>query len=208
LHDSKAHLWDNSKEESGLSRSTRLILICHGTTAATQRSAFPADEGLLASNSELLERIRQALPHADHVLSGPEIRTRQTAEALAPRFSVDPTLGDVSCGRWAGKQLSAVEREDPEGLMAWITTPEAAPHGGESIVQAISRMSDWLRGRLTIGGTTIAVTHPAIARAAIVAMLDAPATSFWKLGALPLSLTELTSDGRRWALKSFNRPAD
>lgn len=92
--------------------------------------------------------------------------------------------------------------------MAWITAPEAAPHGGESIVQAIARINGWLRGRMAIGGMTIAITHPAIARAAIVAVLEAPAASFWKIGAQPLGVTELTSDGRRWALKSFRQLAE
>ena len=191
-----------------MSRSTRLILICHGTTAATRISAFPADEGLLAPDSEVFARINRALPHADQVLSAPEARTRQTAEALAAQFSVDPALEDINCGRWAGKQLSDIEHEDPAGLMAWLTAPEAVPHGGESIVQAIARIGDWLRDRTAAGGMTIAVTHPAIARAAIVAVLEAPAASFWKISAQPLGMTELTSDGRRWALKSFNRPAE
>jgi broad specificity phosphatase PhoE len=191
-----------------MNRSTRLTLICHGTTAATRTAAFPADEGLLPPDPEVFARIKHWLPHADHIISAPEARARQTAEAIASTVSVDHLLGDIDYGRWAGRQIADIEREEPEGLMAWIAEPDAAPHGGESITQAVGRIGAWLRDRMALGGMTIAVTHPSIARAAIVSALDAPAVSFWKLDIQPLGITELTSDGRRWSLRSFNTSVD
>jgi len=191
-----------------MNRSTRLTLICHATTAATRTAAFPDDEGLLSPDLGLFARIRRSLPHADHLLSAPEMRARQTAEAIGFTVSVDGSLGDIGYGRWAGRQIADIEREDPEGLMAWIAKPDAAPHGGESITQAIARIGGWLQGRMTLGGMTAAVTHPSIVRAAIVAVLGAPAASFWTIDARPLGVAEFTSDGRRWALRSFNTIAD
>lgn len=170
-------------------------------------SAFPADEALLAFDPEVFVRIRQALPQADHVISAPEARTRQTANGLSSAVSIDSSLGDIDHGRWTGRRIVDVEREEPDGLMAWITDPDAAPHGGESVTQAVARIGGWLRGRMAVGGMTLAVTHPAIVRAAVVAVLQAPSGSFWRVDVQPLGLTEFTSDGRRWALRSFNRTA-
>lgn len=191
-----------------MSRATRITLICHGTTAAMRSSGFPADEPLIEGDVVHAGRINGLLRHARSITSAPELRTRQTAGALTPEFAIDSALRDLDCGRWAGLSLDAVQEEEPDGLMAWVSSVDAAPHGGESVTSLIGRVADWLSGQISAGGHAIAVTHPAVIRAAIVSILNAPGESFWKIDVQPWSVTELSSDGRRWALRSLGRLPD
>jgi broad specificity phosphatase PhoE len=191
-----------------LSRSTRITLICHGTTAQTKTAGFPADDPLIEGEIAVASRIRAALPHANAFLSGPELRARQTAGMLAGEFTIDSAFRDLDYGRWSGKALTEIGESEPENLMAWMTDVAAAPHGGESIASVIARVGDWLAGQMNAGGHTVVVTHPAVIRAALVAILDAPRESFWKIDVRPFAVTEITSDGRRWALRSFGRSGD
>nr|BFE80044.1 hypothetical protein GCM10020093_026450 [Planobispora longispora] len=49
-------------------------------------------------------------------------------------------------------------------------------------------------------GRTVAVTHPAVVRAAVVHALGAPARSFWRVDVAPLARVSLTGRGGRWRL--------
>jgi len=191
-----------------LSRSTRVTPICYAVTPATRSAGFPADEPLLDGQAGAIERIRAALPHAHAFLSAPEVRTRQTAAMLTGDFAIDSALRDIDYGRWRGDSLAEIQEREPERLMAWLADVDATPHGGESVSSLVVRIAGWLSSRMSVGGHTVAVTHPAVIRAAIVSILDAPCESFRKVDVQPLATAEITSDGRRWALRSLGRPHD
>jgi broad specificity phosphatase PhoE len=99
-----------------------------------------------------------------------------------------------------------VQAEDPDAVAAWTTDPAVAPHGGESIVDLIARVSKWLAGRAGHGGRTVAVTHASVIRAAIVIALEAPAESFWRIDIAPLEHTVLHERNARWTLRSAGTP--
>ena len=140
-------------------------------------------------------------PRTQQVLSGPERRAQQTAEALGLSAAVAAELRDCDYGRWNGVELAEVQVREPEHVAAWLTDTAAAPHGGESIVNLIGRVGRWL-DRQRDAGHTIAVTHPAVIRAAMVYALDAPLLSFWRIDVAPLTLTDLRFNGRVWTLRS------
>jgi broad specificity phosphatase PhoE len=52
-------------------------------------------------------------------------------------------------------------------------------------------------------GRSVAVTHPAVIRAAIVVAIEAKPVSFWRIDIAPLSIVDLGSNGSRWTLKSI-----
>ena len=85
----------------------------------------------------------------------------------------------------------------PRELEAWLTEPAPAPHGGESIVDLI----DGLRGGWTSLTAdplrTVAVTHPAVIRAAILVALDIAPKSFWRIDIAPVSRTVMHFRGGR-----------
>ncbi|MGO7793307.1 histidine phosphatase family protein, partial [Rhizobium ruizarguesonis] len=53
---------------------------------------------------------------------------------------IDQALCDYDHGRWAVRSIAAVGTEEPENLMGWMSDPEAAPHGGESILDLRTRI--------------------------------------------------------------------
>lgn len=83
-------------------------------------------------------------------------------------------------------------------LELWLTDPAAAPHGGESIVDLTERVAGWL---MSVTSVTVAVTHPALIRAAILTALDIPPKSFWRIDIAPLSRTTLHYRNDRWTLR-------
>jgi hypothetical protein len=55
-------------------------------------------------------------------------------------------------------------------------------------------------------GATVAVTHPAVIRAAILTALGAPPACFSRIDVEPLGLAEFRGDGRRWMLRAMLPP--
>ncbi len=185
--------------------NARVTLISHAATDAVRRAAFPLDEPLEEREFTRIADLGWHAPRAQRILSGPEQRTQQTAEALGLMSTVVNDLRDCDYAQWRGRDLNEIQSSDPEGLLAWLTDPAAAPHGGESIVDLIARTASWLEDQKDLPHT-IAITHPSLIRAAIVHLLGAPAASFWRIDIAPLSLTDLRFNGRSWTLRSAASP--
>ena len=105
-------------------------------------------------------------------------------------------LADPDYGRWDGLTLDDVAGTDPEGLGAWLTDPQAAPHGGESLAAVRLRVGAWLD--LQAGRDLVVVAHPVLVRAALVHALGLPDAAVWQLDVAPLSVTRLTHRAGRW----------
>jgi broad specificity phosphatase PhoE len=176
-------------------------LICHGTTAATRASAFPLDEPLEDGGAERARMLSPTLWRWDRALTSPALGARQTAEALSLNAGVHPAVRDCDYGHWRGRKLADIQAAHPAEVATWLSDPEAAPHGGESLLALMQRVSDWLADRLHDDGHTIAVTHAAVIRAAVIGVLRAPAQSFWRIDVAPMSVVDLRSDKRRWVLR-------
>jgi broad specificity phosphatase PhoE len=177
----------------------RLSLVSHAMTDAMACGRFPADEPLnriglrqvkAAARLDINSGIRQ--------LAGPEERARQTAQLLGLQATTEPRLADLDCGRWCGQTLRAV---GPADLEIWLTDPARAPHGGESIVELIERVGGWLESLTRNGLPTIAVTHPAVIRAAVLRALDLAPKSFWRLDVAPVSRIVMHFRKGRWTLR-------
>lgn len=179
----------------------RLILLCHAATAATRANRFPADDSIEPAAAATLPGLAARLPRFDSALCGRERRVRETAAALEVAVEPVAALDDWDLGRWRGRDLAEVSAAELEAFPAWMSDPESAPHGGESLAALLGRVGAWLAG-MASARRMLAVTHPAVARAAIVHVLGAPATAFWRIDAGPLALVDLRHDGRRWALRS------
>lgn len=179
-----------------MSEVVRLTLLSHGLTEAMSARRFPTDEPLSDVGLRQVDAIGDLV--VDRVLVGPELRTRQTAERLGCQVRTDECLADLDCGRWKGRTLSSV---DPGELSQWMTDPTSAPHGGQSITDLIERTSTWLHAISDQPGRTVAVTHPAVIRAAILTALHAPPEAFWRIDILPASRTTLHYRSRSWTLR-------
>jgi broad specificity phosphatase PhoE len=180
---------------------TRLTWICHGSTAANREARFPLDEPLEDKALRFALTLVDRLQRADRAFASPALRARQTAETLGLFFQPAPDLADCDYGRWAGRSIAELTQAEPDGLAAWMTKPDAAPHGGETIAAVCSRVEVWMEAQAGLGGHVIAITHPAIIRAAIVNTLRAPLSSFWLADIEPLAIVRMNSNGSRWSLR-------
>jgi len=177
----------------------RLTLVSHGMTDAVAAARFPADEPLNDTGRRRAESVgRLDISSAARQLCGPERRARQTAELLGLQAIAEPRLADLDCGRWRGEALESVH---PAELKAWLTDPARAPHGGESVVDLLDRVAGWLESLTDDSMRTIAVTHPAVIRAAILLALDVPPKSFWRIDITPVSRTVMHFRGGSWTLR-------
>jgi len=180
----------------------KLILLCCCPTSAMRRAVFPSDD---AADDVFLERAGSAAGRAgrfDRVLTSPALRASQTARLFAPEPAPEPALADQDMGEWAGRSLAEIGQADPAGLAGWLSDHEARPPGGEAFAGVYGRAGRFLDDLLGRGGVTLAVTHPAVIRAAILGVLVAPSACFAHIDVAPLGATEFRGDGRRWTLRA------
>jgi broad specificity phosphatase PhoE len=180
-----------------VSEVVRLTFVSHAMTDAMSAGRFPTDESLNALGQRQADTALD-LGLVDIAVCGPEKRARQTAELLGLSARVDQQLADLDCGRWRGDVLGGVK---PEDLAVWLTDVKRAPHGGESIVDVIARVRNWLDAHTANRSRLVAVTHPAVIRAAILIALDAPPKAFWRIDVAPVSRTVLHFRGHAWTLR-------
>ncbi|MFF7969718.1 histidine phosphatase family protein [Streptomyces sp. NPDC007905] len=122
----------------------------------------------------------------------PSNRCLQTADALGLVAVSEPALRDLDLGRWRGRTLDDVAASDPDGFTAWLTDPDAAPHGGESVRLLCRRTATWLSSLTPDTSHTVAITETAVVRAALIYALALPARTFWHLALPSLSAVSLT----------------
>lgn len=198
----------------------RLLLVRHATTRATRRAAFPATTGsapdaacspLDPAGVAAATVLGAHLPRADHCWTSHATRSVQTARCLGLEPGARMAeLAECGFGRWAGSTLEEIHGQDPDGLAAWFADPTSSPHGGEPLASVRRRAREVLAAAAAVVGTTVAVTHGGLIRAALLEVLDLPAAGVWRLDCAPASVTELhlASDG--WRLVRVNwspRPA-
>jgi broad specificity phosphatase PhoE len=181
----------------------RLLLVRHGATSATRAAAFPLDEPLDDAGRRAAAALAAALPRRCDVLCSPALRCRQTAAAAGLEARLDGALAECDFGRWAGLGLADV---DADAAGTWMTDPQAAPHGGESLSAFAARVGAWLDAQADVDGATTAITHAGVVKAVVLHALGAPLRAFWCVDAAPLSVTELHAHDGRWTLTRLNHP--
>src|SRR6478735_884414 len=174
----------------------RLMLVAHAPTEATRRGAFPRDEGIEPG-------VEPVALHAAQVLLGPELRCRQTADALGWAGDVDPGFADLDAGRWRGRVLAEVMGSDPDDVADWLTGPTACPHGGEAMADLMIRVGAALDSRDWPDGRSIVLTSPLVVRAALVHLLRAPASMIFAIDVGPLTAVTVSGHGGRWVLQAM-----
>ncbi|MBD8150855.1 histidine phosphatase family protein [Pseudomonas fluorescens] len=169
-------------------QATRLTLICHAATTAQKQARFADDESLLMDWQGAESSLAGRYPKAARLVCGPEARTRQTASLFGAQPSIEPALRDLDLGRWKGQALCDLDSDE---MNAWLTDSAAAPHGGETVGQLFTRVGDWIKSQESQPGHVLAVTHPFVIRAALLYVMQCPASMFYRIDVEPLSHTEL-----------------
>lgn len=185
----------------------RLLLIRHASTDAVRRAAFPTDEPLDEGGRAAAARLHGRLGRGE-ALCSPALRARETAAAAGLEPTTEPALGECDFGAWGGRSLADVHATEPDAVAAWMTDPDACPHGGETVTALLARVGRWLDEQARADGRAIAVTHGGVVRAAVVHALGAPPTAMWRIDVAPLTVTELHARDGRWTVTRVNAPAD
>jgi broad specificity phosphatase PhoE len=140
------------------------------------------------------------------ILTAPELRTRQSAEALTLNATEVPELRECDFGHWRGIDLISLQAKDPEGLSKWLSDITAVPHQGESFYELVIRIGRWL-DTLRDAGNVIAVTHTSIVRAVIVQVLQGPPyDAFQRIEVEPLTVTEIRFSRDQWRVRFVGLP--
>ncbi|GGQ97103.1 histidine phosphatase family protein [Streptomyces pilosus] len=178
----------------------RLALVC--AAAPKGREVRFADTPLDEQTLRQAHVAAASLPAATRLYTAPSQRCRQTAEAFGWDAAVtESALRDVDMGSWHGRTPEEVATADPAAFTAWLSDPEAAPQGGESVAEVCRRVADWLDALPAEAGRVTAVVEQAVARAAVIRALSAPLTSFWRVDVPPLTAVSLTGRAGRWNLR-------
>jgi broad specificity phosphatase PhoE len=167
-----------------------------------REGAFPypdesVDDGGLVKARGLILR-----PSPESVFSAPSQAARQTAQALGLEASVDPALADVDHGAWRGRSLAEVQVAEPEALMGWILDPASGARAGEPFASVVARVAAWMEEQAARDRRILAITHPAVMRAALTDVLDIPPAAAFRIDVAPLSRLTL-SFNRQWRFQGL-----
>ncbi|MBL1085299.1 histidine phosphatase family protein [Streptomyces actinomycinicus] len=183
----------------------RVTFVAAARSAPLLAERFEDDRPLDQAGWDEVQRVAgDLLPLAAAELRycSPTPRSRATGDALGYAPLVQPALRDCGMGRWRGLTLGEAMAREPQAVDAWLADPRSTPHGGESLLEFISRVGGWLDTRpADDGGRIVAVAEPAVIRAALVYALKAPPTSYWNIDVRPLSMTSVTGRAGRWNLR-------
>jgi broad specificity phosphatase PhoE len=146
---------------------TTLLLVRHAESDWNVENRFQGltDRPLTDLGREQAERLAGELATArvDAVYTSPLRRARATAEILARRHGLEPTvvadLREIDVGGWAGLSRAEVESRYPDGFRRWIEGMEGW-EGGESYSQMAARVVRAVTG--------IAEAHPRDAQVLVV----------------------------------------
>ena len=161
---------------------TRLLLVRHGATAATEEDRFSGSSGAELSEqgrwqaARLGERLSRQ--NITAVYSSPLSRALDTARIVADRCGLEPVtrdgLREIGHGHWEGMKREDVERQFEAEYAAWETDPFTfAPEGGESGVSVLARALPVIREIVTAhpGGQVLVVSHKATLRLVLSSLL-------------------------------------
>jgi broad specificity phosphatase PhoE len=185
------------------SLTARIIWICHAPTHAMRVGAFPTSQDDLDAPG--LEKARAAAHpgiRGATALTSPAAAAQQTAAAMTLDAAIEPALRDIDYGLWAGLSLDAIHAAEPERLGAWLADASRTTPGGEPLSDVIARVGSWIEEQRRSTSRVLAVTHPAIIRAAIAIVLRCPAECVFNIDIAPLSRTAMSFNGK-WRIQGL-----
>jgi len=162
--------------------ATRLLLVRHGATSATEEGRFSGSSGAELSDEgrwqaeRLGERLARQTIAA--MYASPLSRAVDTARIVGGHCGLEPVLRDglreISHGHWEGLTRSDVERQHPDEYAEYSADPFTfAPRAGESGVAVLARALPVIREIVTAhaGAQVLVVSHKATLRLLLSSLL-------------------------------------
>jgi len=168
---------------------TRLLLVRHGATTATEEGRFSGASGAELSDQGRWQagRLGERLSHHEiaAIYSSPYSRALDTARIIAGHCHVEPVIRDglreIGHGRWEGLTRDEVELRFGGEYAAWEADPFTfAPAGGESGVAVLARALPEIREVVTAhpGSQVLVVSHKATLRLVLSSLLGFDARGY------------------------------
>jgi broad specificity phosphatase PhoE len=195
----------------------RLLLARHGLTMANQQDRYigrtdpPLSPKGLAQAQALAVRLAGEGLAAIH--SSPQLRARQTADAVARACEMDvkvePDLREIDFGCWEGLTRAEIVARYPEQMQAWQADPavEPAPHGGESLAKTAHRAKMVYERILSChdeGDAVLMVAHGGVLQALLCEALGPCLRARWSYLLKAAALSELRIFDGQAVLVSLN----
>ena len=168
---------------------TRLFLVRHGATTATEEGRFSGSIGVELSDQGRSQaaRLGERLAQQDitAIYSSSLSRALDTARIIAEHCHVEPVtrdeLREIGHGHWEGLTREEVEEQFGEEYAAWEADPFTfAPADGESGVSVLARALPVIREMVTThsGGQVLVVSHKATLRLVLSSLLGFDARGY------------------------------
>ena len=157
-------------EQKKPARVQRILLVRHGQSTFNVEGRLPSQLPNVPLTDEGRRQAHQAAValaglRLSAIVSSPLERAHETAEIIARGWGMpvrdEPRLMDTAMGRWAGRKISEVSKEDP----AWakfVEKPTEPPEGIEGFHQVRERVVaviESLRADATVGDDVVVVAH-------------------------------------------------
>lgn len=168
---------------------TRLVLVRHGATSATEEGRFSGAEGADLSEEGRWQAARLGERLANQQIaalySSPLSRALDTARIVAGHCRLEPIVRDglreIGHGHWEAMTRADVERDYGDEYAAWEADPFTfAPAGGESGVAVLARALPVVREIVTahLGQQVVVVSHKATLRLLLSSLLGFDARGY------------------------------
>jgi len=168
---------------------TRLLLVRHGATTATEEDRFSGSSGAELSDegrwqvTRLGERLDKQPISA--IYASPLSRALDTARIIGSHCGLEALVRDglreIGHGHWEGMKRGDVARQFAAEYAAWSEDPFTfAPDGGESGVAVLARALPVIREIVTAhaGGHVVVVSHKATLRLILSSLLGFDARGY------------------------------
>lgn len=182
-----------------------LIVVRHGRTEANAagRLLGRGNPGLDELGRRQAQALGAVVAGASRVVCSPLLRTQETAAAIGLPITVDERWIELDYGALEGAPFRDLP---PETLAQWMSDPEFAPAGGESIAalgvrvrSACDDLADEAAER-----DIVVVSHVSPVKAAVAWALGVGDEITWRLYVAPASVTKLAVGPTRRSLHLFN----
>jgi broad specificity phosphatase PhoE len=180
-----------------------ILLARHGETADN----VPPARVMGSRDPPLSERGREQARGLARAVGGDGIRALYTSdllratetaaivgEQLGLELRVDPRFAESDRGRWEGRLIRDIEREEPEAWRAWLRAGDGFSFpGGESLREHLDRVAAALDDVTAGALPALIVCHGGTIRCAFAARRDRGLDAFHELdvpNTVPLRLTD------------------
>jgi 2,3-bisphosphoglycerate-dependent phosphoglycerate mutase/probable phosphoglycerate mutase len=204
----------------------RLILLRHGQTDYNVAGRMQGHLDSILTDAGREQAVAAAPVLAalapDRLISSDLRRAADTAEVVGQACGLpvkfDARLRETHLGRWQGRSVAEIERDEPGAISTWRSDPAWAPPGGESRVDVVLRsrpvvdeldeeLADDPAEPAASSETVLLVAHGGLIAGLVSGLLDLP-TAVWPaiggLGNCRWAVLARRADHPRWRLAGYN----